>query len=98
MATFKVTPTELVESSHKCDVIAEKLGKLLGESDAFINQLLTIWEGDTSTNYAERYQSLKPRLYEAVQLFDDMAKSLATTAQAYETASVNIAESFSNPI
>ena len=88
---IRVTPEELISMSNRYASEGSQVGEQVTRLDQMIQELESIWEGQSSQAFSEQYQSLRPSFLKMQQLLEDISSQLNSTAKALEDADAQIA-------
>ena len=86
MANIRLNPDQLDSRAAEYSTQGNTLSQLIQKMDSLNNQLQSEWEGDSQKKFEETYKELKPGFQKAVELIDDLSKSLKATAQRMRDA------------
>ena len=73
---------------------ADAVNDVISAMDRLLTNLQSEWEGDASAAYGEKYEHLRPGFVSAVDLINDIAQALDSTAQSLEETDAAIAGQF----
>ncbi|AYV69411.1 MULTISPECIES: WXG100 family type VII secretion target [Niallia] len=88
---IRVTPEELVGMADRYSSEGSQVGDQISRLDNMIQELETMWEGQSSRAFSEQYQSLRPSFVDMQQLLEEISSQLKSTAKALEDADAQIA-------
>jgi len=88
---IRVTPEELISMSNRYANEGSQVGEQVTRLDQMIQELESIWEGQSSQAFSEQYQSLRPSFLKMQQLLEDISSQLNSTAKTLEDADAQIA-------
>ncbi|KLV26713.1 WXG100 family type VII secretion target [Niallia circulans] len=88
---IRVTPEELVGMANRYSSEGSQVGDQISRLDNMIQELESMWEGQSSRAFSEQYQSLRPSFVDMQQLLEEISSQLNSTAKALEDADAQIA-------
>lgn len=91
---IKLSPDQMRGRANEYRNQAEAVDEVISAMDRLLTNLQSEWEGDASAAYGEKYESLRPGFVSAVELINDIAQALDSTAQSLEETDAAIAGQF----
>ena len=91
---IRISPDQMRGRASEYRGQADAVNDVITKMDNLLKNLQTEWEGDASAAYDEKYNQLRPGFVSAVNLINDIAQSLDSTAQSLEETDAAIAGQF----
>lgn len=88
---IRVTPAELEAMSNRYSSESAQVEEQISRLDSMIQELQSMWEGESSRAFAEQYDSLRPSFVDMGRLLQDVSTQLKNTAHALDDADRQIA-------
>ena len=93
-AQIRLSPDQMRGRASEYKNQADAVNDVITKMDNLLDALRSEWEGDASAAYGEKYEQLRPGFVSAVELINDIAQSLNSTAQSLEETDAAIAGQF----
>jgi len=91
---LKVTPEKLIQASEEFSSTGKTISSLTQEMTTIINGLKSIWQGDASTAYSNKFNGLQDDIEKINRMIQEHVTDLNEMAREYQTAeAVNMDES-----
>lgn len=84
MANIRISPDAMRGRANEYRTQAGVVGEVISKMDNLLGQLQSEWEGQASSNYAAKYNELKPGFVKAQELINEIAVALDSTARVLE--------------
>ncbi len=89
---LKVTPEKLIQSSGEFATAGGQMKNLTGEMMSQVQSLKSIWQGEASTAYSTKFQSLQTDMDKLHRMVQEHAADLQEMASQYQSAEAGNAE------
>ena len=88
---IKATPEQMRGTAAKFGKEATNLGQSMSRMKQLVNSLDSMWEGDATKAYKERYAKLEKSFQNAMELMEELDKNLKASAKIIEETDKKIA-------
>lgn len=88
---IRVTPAELEAMSNRYGTESAQVEEQISRLDNMIQELQSMWEGESSRAFADQYSTLRPSIQDMQRLLQDVSVQLKNTAHALADADRQIA-------
>jgi WXG100 family type VII secretion target len=89
---LKVTPEKLIQSSGEFAAAGGQMKNLTGEMMSQVQGLKSVWQGEASTAYGAKFQSLQTDMDKLHRMIQEHATDLQEMASQYQSAEAGNAE------
>ena len=83
---LKVTPERLEEASGEFKALAGQMSSLTSEMMSLVQSLKTVWQGEASDIYGEKFNSLQTDMDKLYRMVSEHSDDLAQMAEGYAQA------------
>ncbi|ASV67178.1 MULTISPECIES: WXG100 family type VII secretion target [Cytobacillus] len=88
---IRVTPAELEAMSARYNNESSQVEDQLSRLDRMIDELQSMWEGESSRAFADQYVALRPSIVDMQRLLTEVSVQLKNTGHALADADSQIA-------
>lgn len=83
---LKVTPERLLSGSEEFASLATVMSNLTGEMMTLVRNLKTVWQGDASEAFGNKFASLQTDMDKLYRMVEEHAQDLSEMARNYQEA------------
>ena len=83
---LKVTPEKLIEASNEFSSAGKAISALTAEMMSIVNGLRSIWQGEASTSYSNKFSGLQDDIEKINRMIEEHVRDLGEMAREYQTA------------